>query len=91
MTMKIKSRLTENLDALPEFFILGNEPCIGFYESKLEQKGWSVYEFQTYLTHALRLMELVKTELDSGQDGRLPSSAMFLQSLLDRTKGNDEE
>ena len=43
---------------LIEFFILGEEPCIGIYENKIESiLHMSVYEFQEKLVKALDMIQ----------------------------------
>ena len=59
MTEQSRGKLTENLHELVELFILGDEPCIGFYESKIIERGFTVYEFQDYLINALKLQEKI--------------------------------
>ena len=53
----------KKLEDLVEFFVLGNEPCIGFYESKVEKLGISIYDFQKQLKSALKLQESLKAEI----------------------------
>ena len=58
------------LEDLVEFFILGDEPCVGFYESKIKKTGISIYEFQKQLVSALKLQELVKKEIKMWEDDK---------------------
>jgi len=46
------------LHELIQFFILDNEPCVGFFEKDIEYKlNMTVYEFQTRLVNALKIIE----------------------------------
>jgi len=53
--------------------------------------GWSLEtdmttEGKDELIHNQKLRELIEKEIKSGQDGRLQSSLLFLQKLLEESK-----
>lgn len=45
------------IEDLIEIFILDNEPCVGFFENKVEEKlNMSIYDFQDKIVKALKVV-----------------------------------